>query len=128
MVFFLYSPGVDHILYSFYSLLQKKGFREGIKPVSVTGGAVSLWRGGLFATNIPRGKQLFATEETFRESYTDIRREKLLSARDIRCEKWPLPKRYRNTSYGDGFYTLAKTFSHEFLSLSKTLFCSSVFY
>ena len=34
----------------------RKGFCEGIKPVSVTGGAVCIRRGGLFETDIPRGK------------------------------------------------------------------------
>ena len=34
----------------------RKGFREGIKPVSVAGVAISFRRGPLFATDIPRGK------------------------------------------------------------------------
>ena len=38
----------------------RKGFREGIKPVSVTDGAISFWRGLLFATNIRRKKSVSA--------------------------------------------------------------------
>ena len=132
----------------------RKGFREGIKPVSVTGGAVCFRRGRLFVTDIPRGKyfsrrisdaksdfprELYvypSRKVAFRDGYpynsrgkslfaSDICREKPLSARDIRREKSPSPKTYRTTSYGDEFYTLVKTFSHEFLTLSKTLFYSS---
>ena len=37
----------------------RKGFREGIKPVSVAGVSISFRRGPLFATDIPRGKYFF---------------------------------------------------------------------
>ena len=61
----------------------REGFHEGIKPVSVTGGAVSNLQEGHFVTDICHGNPLSATN-IFHESYTNIHHGKSVSARVIR--------------------------------------------